>query len=101
VARSLQVFLSGQGLAMPGPRGERILDHSFMLLFNGDTADTTFTLPGERWGKRWRVVFDTAEALPRIANGHLQADEELLADDERPLAGRSILLLQAAPPQNA
>jgi isoamylase len=26
VARSLQVFLSGQGLAMPGPRGERILD---------------------------------------------------------------------------
>jgi glycogen operon protein len=97
-ARSLQVFLSGQGLALPGPRGQRILDDSFLLLFNGDPQEQVFTLPDEHWSKRWQVVLDTADALPHVADGRLAGDDEMIAGDRRRLVGRSVVLLRAAPP---
>ncbi|MFA9431751.1 glycogen debranching protein GlgX, partial [Egicoccus sp. AB-alg2] len=33
-AKSLQVFLNGRGIASPDPRGQQIVDDSFLVLFN-------------------------------------------------------------------
>ncbi|MDZ7680077.1 MAG: glycogen debranching protein GlgX [Acidimicrobiales bacterium] len=63
-ARSLTVFLNGEGITDRGERGERILDESFFVLFNADRNSATFTLPGGAWAEAWEVLFDTADAIP-------------------------------------
>ena len=92
-ARSLQVLLSGHGLAMPGPRGERLTDDDFLLLFNGNHQDAEFTLANGGQGGRWQVVMDTAEPLPRFADPTVHDEEALAPGDTRVLVDRSIVLL--------
>jgi isoamylase len=62
-AKSLGVFLNGQAIATPDPRGEPVVDDSFLVLFNAHFEPMDFTLP-TMWGDRWTVCLDTAEALP-------------------------------------
>ncbi|MFO7398928.1 MAG: glycogen debranching protein GlgX [Actinomycetales bacterium] len=64
-ARSLAVFLNGDAISEPGPRGERIRDDSFLLLFNAHHEPVTFTLPGSEYGPGWEAVIDTAEETGR------------------------------------
>ena len=59
-ARSLTVFLNGRAISEPNPRGERIADDSFLLLFNASDDDLSFTIPPRRYGQRWAGVLDTA-----------------------------------------
>ncbi len=61
-AKSLAVFLNGDAISEPGPRGERIRDDSFLLLINAHHESLTFTLPAADFGDGWRSVLDTAEA---------------------------------------
>lgn len=58
--RALAVYLNGEGIAEPDPRGQRIVDDSFLLLFNGHHEPLEFSLLGRDYAKRWRVEFDTA-----------------------------------------
>ncbi len=95
-ARSLQVFLSGHGLLMPGPRGERLVDDDFLLLVNGNHTAATFTLPDENWGAGWSVLMDTTEARPRFAAA--EAPHEVLAPGAtRQLCDRSVVLMTRDP----
>jgi glycogen operon protein len=64
MARSLAVFLNGDAIAGPGPRGERVTDDSFLVLFNAHHAGVTFTVPGELWGAGWQLVIDTSAEGP-------------------------------------
>ncbi|GAA3440648.1 glycogen debranching protein GlgX [Planomonospora venezuelensis] len=64
-AKSLAVFLNGDAITEPGPRGERITDDSFLLLINGHHEDMTFVLPEARYGAQWRTVLDTADDVSR------------------------------------
>ncbi|GIH99694.1 glycogen debranching protein GlgX [Planobispora takensis] len=64
-AKSLAVFLNGEAITEPGPRGERIVDDSFLLLINGHHEDMTFALPESRYGAGWRTVLDTADEFVR------------------------------------
>ena len=84
-ARSVSVFLNGSAIPEPGPRGERIIDDSFLLLLNGHHEPLAFTLPGDVYGKSWDVVFDTAAGL---VNG-----ENLKAADDVKLEARSTVVL--------
>ncbi|WP_406313412.1 glycogen debranching protein GlgX [Streptosporangium sp. NBC_01639] len=59
-AKSLTVFLNGDAITEPGPRGEPILDDSFLLLINGHHEDMDFTVPDAKYGVGWRTVLDTA-----------------------------------------
>ena len=59
-AKSLAVFLNGSALPDPDTRGRRVIDDSFLLLFNGHHGDTTFVLPARAYGRRWLTEFDTA-----------------------------------------
>jgi glycogen operon protein len=58
-AKSLGVFLNGDALPDPDPRGRPIRDDSFLLLFNGHHEDVTFVLPGREWGRRWATELTT------------------------------------------
>jgi glycogen operon protein len=59
-AHRLGLFLNGDGLTAPGPEGERVVDSSFLLLFNASGEDVEFTVPSRRFGRQWALVLDTA-----------------------------------------
>src|SRR5690606_7671606 len=59
-ARSLGVFLNGEGIATPGPRGERVVGSSLYLIFNAHHEALSFRLPPESYAPAWQVEVDTA-----------------------------------------
>ncbi|HMO10575.1 MAG TPA: glycogen debranching protein GlgX, partial [Actinotalea sp.] len=62
-ARAFQVFYNGEAIVEPDARGERIVDDSFLLLFNAAEHGVEFTLPPIEYGEKWTCVFDTGKAL--------------------------------------
>ena len=62
-AKSVTVFLNGEGIREPDIRGERITDDSFFLLFNGHHESIEFTLPDLGAGERWQIEIDTAAPM--------------------------------------
>jgi len=77
-ARSLGVFLNGEGIPTPDGRGEPIIDDSFYLLFNAHYESIPFRLPTGQWGDRWVKVIDTSETIPDLRErGEVHAGQEL------------------------
>ncbi|KIF70978.1 glycogen debranching protein [Streptomyces sp. AcH 505] len=58
-AKAMTVFLNGHAISEPGPRGERISDDSFLLMFNASSEELEFVVPVNH-GLQWQVVVDTA-----------------------------------------
>ncbi|MFD1769916.1 glycogen debranching protein GlgX [Sphingobacterium suaedae] len=58
-ARSLAVFLNGKGIRSLQDDGTKTVDHSFYLLFNAYWEPIKFTLPDEKYGKKWTKILDT------------------------------------------
>ncbi|MDQ2826372.1 MAG: glycogen debranching protein GlgX, partial [Actinomycetota bacterium] len=93
---ALGMFLNGEEISEPGPRGERIVDDSFLLLFNGPEA-VRFRLPDLKWADTFELVLDTAIGYAAPEVKRLNADEgavTLLADEELALAPRSLVILR-------
>jgi glycogen operon protein len=82
------MFLNGEEITTPGPRGERIVGDSFLILFNAHHEDVTFTLPNRRFGQRW-----TCE-LTSKGDGDGSMDLEVEALEEVDLMSRSLLVLR-------
>jgi isoamylase len=57
---ALGVFLNGDEIPDRGPRGEQIVDDSFLVLLNGGAEPVPFTLPGTPWAKEYELVLETA-----------------------------------------
>jgi isoamylase len=87
-ARSLQVFLNGRGIASPDDRGNKVLDDSFLILFNAHHEPLPFTLPPAEWGARWCVVVDSDLATPP------EDTEPLEAGTTREVEGYGVVVLQ-------
>jgi len=60
-AKSLGIFLSGDGIRSKSGRGEVIKDDSFYLMFNAHYDPVDFFLPEEKWGAHWVKILDTYE----------------------------------------
>jgi isoamylase len=89
-AKALAVFLNGDAITEPDPRGERITDDRFLLLFNAAGEPVTFTLPEARFGPGWHVYIDTCG--PRVPA--FQADvPSLSARAQLKVASRSVVVL--------
>jgi isoamylase len=58
-AKSVAVFLNGSAITEPDPRGDRVTDKKFLLLFNAGPDPITFTIPEARLGTDWEIVLDT------------------------------------------
>ena len=63
-AKSLTVFLNGDAISEPGPRGEPIVDDSFLLMFNAAEHDLEFTVPPPGYGEHWVTELDTSDPRP-------------------------------------
>jgi glycogen operon protein len=88
-AKSVAVFLNGEGIREPDLRGERIVDDSFFLLFNGHHEPIEFTLPDLGAGERWDVAIDTAAPMLDDAESRAVKTGEPIEVD-----ARSVLVLQ-------
>ncbi|MER6396782.1 glycogen debranching protein GlgX [Kitasatospora sp. NPDC001603] len=88
-AKSLTVFLNGYAISEPDRRGGRIVDDSFLLMFNAHFEPLEFTVPADH-GQEWQVVVDTAQPrLPAPGTG-----ARVKAGDALSLVDRSLMVLQ-------
>lgn len=92
LAKSIGVFLNGNAILYPDPRGERLVDDSFLVLFSAHHEEISFTLPGPEWGKEWTKIIDTAEG------GFVDNGETYQALDAIVIQGRSLAVLKRSEP---
>jgi isoamylase len=90
IASSLAVFLNGERLPSPDPRGKPVADDSFYIAFNSHHEALDFHLPEEKWGEKWEVVLDTADASLDAEAGEYRAGEAIRVE------ARSLVLLRRA-----
>jgi isoamylase len=86
-AKSVAVFLNGASIPSPDPRGERVVDDNFFLMFNAHYEPLEFTLPTGSYGERWEVVLDTAAPLLGEDDRSAKPGEQLVVE------GRAIVVL--------
>ncbi len=70
--RSVGMFLNGNGIRGMDARGQRMVDDSFLLLFNAHDETMDWVLPPEEFAPAWRLVIDTSgvpEQLDAIPGG--------------------------------
>jgi isoamylase len=89
--QTLAVFLNGDQIPNKGPRGEPIVDHSFLLLLNGNSVPATFRLPGDPWAKEYELEVDTELGFVRPRGVEAPS---IGAGEELPMAPRSIVMLR-------
>jgi glycogen operon protein len=63
-AHVVGMFLNGEEIAAPDEQGRRVVDDSFLLLFNGTQNDVDFRLPTGRFGRRWVCELRTDDPDP-------------------------------------
>ncbi|HCU96822.1 MAG TPA: glycogen debranching enzyme, partial [Actinobacteria bacterium] len=89
-ARAMMVFLNGDAITEPGPRGERVADDSFLILLSAHHEPLTFTLPGPKFGQCWAVTIDTAAGMA----GEKDDGAQHLAGEQILLPGHSMMALR-------
>ncbi|MGB5986616.1 MAG: glycogen debranching protein GlgX, partial [Desulfobacterales bacterium] len=86
-AKSLGVYLNGQSIPNPNPRGEPVLDDSFFIIFNAHSEALPFTLPAAQWAERWIKELDTDA-------GWLEEQPPLEAGRQIEIAAHSLVVLR-------
>lgn len=61
-AKSFAVFLNGGALTDLRPRGERVINDTFYLIFNASWETVMFRLPAPQYGGQWQKILDTVES---------------------------------------
>ncbi|MEO7077258.1 MAG: glycogen debranching protein GlgX, partial [Rhodococcus sp. (in: high G+C Gram-positive bacteria)] len=87
--KSVSVMLNGEAIAEPDDRGEKVVDDSFFVLFNGHYEPIPFTVPDVGAGDEWTLEFDTASWDPDVAESGIIRTGETFE-----VAGRSVRLLK-------
>jgi glycogen operon protein len=85
-AKSLGIYLNGLGLHWVGPKGERITDDHFYLIFNAHHEPLDYKLPKAKYAARWTKIIDTSK--PDVKDMETYEAENILK-----VEGRSIVLL--------
>ncbi len=87
-AKSVTVFLNGEGIPSCDRFGQRIVDDSFLVLFNAHFDALDFVVPPPLLLKRWRLVINSATDLVDEVGSRVR--------DLTPLTvpGRSVLVLR-------
>ena len=88
--RCFGLRLAGDAINEAGPRGELILDDTFLMLLNAHDEPLPFVLPAHRAGVRWQAVLDTREPDGRRRMRLLRGGESY------DLLDRSVAVLRVA-----
>ena len=91
--KSLMAYLDGEAISELDSRGQRILDDTFLLMFNAYYEDIEFKVPSSKWGEEWEIVIDTTE--PR---GIREDAEPVRADATITVGQRSTVVLRRTQP---
>jgi glycogen operon protein len=86
----LAVFLNGDAIGEPDPRGEPVTDDSFLMLLNASGEPVKFTLPDGPYAKQWQRVLDTAHPKDDPDTRPVKADKQILVES------RSVTLMRRA-----
>ena len=86
-AFSVMIYLNGSDIPEADWYGNQMVDNNFILIFNAHYEPIMFTLPDERYGKKWRLVVDTHN--PKGPELNYEAGFEITAQS------RSFLLLMS------
>ena len=87
-AKSVAVYLNGNGIPDLDVRGQRVTDDSFVLYFNAHHEAIDFALPPDEFGAAWVPVIYTAADTDVDAEAH-DAGAKVTVD------ARSVMVLQA------
>jgi glycogen operon protein len=88
-AKSLTVFLFGDGILHPDAQGRRIHDDSFLVMLNAHHETMGFAVPAIEGLGTWVKILDTSDPVPRTG-------DRFEEDDEVTLLGRSLVVLRHA-----
>jgi glycogen debranching enzyme GlgX len=83
---TIGMFVSGDPLRSPGPRGEQQRDNGFLVWFNAAPRDVDVTLPANPWVQHGTVVLSTDPGLP--------LETKAVAGELVTLAARSLVVIQ-------
>jgi isoamylase len=86
-AKSLGVYLNGLGIHWVGPKGERITDDNFYIIFNAHFEAVPYTLPPAKYGKHWKKIMDTSYGF--------DGNEPFEAGGQITVQGRSVVVLSS------
>lgn len=87
-AKAIGIFLNGEAIPTRGKQGERVMDDSFLLLFNAHYEAIEFLIPPGLRHWEWSVIIDTTK--PRfLERGKLYRGELSI-----PVEQRSLVALQ-------
>ncbi|GAC1361551.1 MAG: glycogen debranching protein GlgX [Actinomycetota bacterium] len=67
-ARAVGLFLNGEAIPGRDPRGQRLVDDSFLLLFNGHHEPLEWAVP-QQWDMPWERALSTEPGGRHAANG--------------------------------
>ena len=93
--KSVGVFLNGGAITEPGPRGDPLVDQSFLLLFNARPEPVTFRLPGAAYAASWEPVADTATGQGSLLGAGLDGPASVAAETAVDVAPRAVIVLRA------
>ncbi len=90
-AKSVGVFVNGDAIQATDQYGGRIVDDSFMVIFNASELDLDWRLPDARWAGRWIVVLDSSDPDAGTSD---RPSRYLAAGEAVPIVNRSLMLLR-------
>jgi isoamylase len=89
-AKSVAIYLNGQGLHAVDEVGNRIKDDDFYVIFNSHSESIEYQLPGIDYGNNWKLQINTA------SNDVIDEEVNYEAEDIVIVEGHSVVLLQSA-----
>ena len=89
-AKSIAVYLNGNGIPDLDVRGQRVTDDSFLLYFNAHYEPIEFTLPPADFGSVWQPVIDTTFAAGALEHRMITAGGSIT------VPARALVALQAS-----
>jgi glycogen operon protein len=95
-AKSLGVFLHGEGIHSLDMRGNKIYDDSFYLMFNAHYEPVDFCLPEKKFGEKWIKILDTSLEKGFVDPGEMEcgAGEKVTVDS------RSVIMCKVPKKKN-
>jgi len=88
--RAIGMLLGGDAIPSLGPKGERIVGDTLLVLMNAHHEDLEFVLPLSEWGEKWGLMVDTRSA--DVSLGEVAVEAE--AHKSYTVMGRSLVVMK-------
>ena len=89
-AKAICIFLNGEEVTNPQIQGQRVLDDSFLLMFNAQPIEQDFHIPATVKQRSWTLMMDTQDPWGFVFNHHGYQPQEVVS-----LASFSVVMLRS------